>query len=94
METVNIHDAKSRLSQLVDKAAAGEDVVVSRGGKPVVRITRLKGAKREIRFGVLQGKVSVAADFDAPLPQSVLSPRSGRWPSRRASARSRPTRTN
>jgi prevent-host-death family protein len=41
METVNINDAKTRLSQLVDKAAAGEDVVVSRNGKPLVRITRL-----------------------------------------------------
>lgn len=73
METVNIRDAKSRLAQLVDKAEAGEDVVVSRDGKPVVRITRLAGAKRGIRFGVLQGKVIVAADFDAPLPQSVLA---------------------
>ncbi len=73
METVNIYDAKSRLAQLVDKAAAGEDVVVSRDGKPLVRITRLEGAKRAIRFGLLQGKVIVAADFDAPLPQSVVS---------------------
>lgn len=73
MKSVNIYDAKSRLSQLVDKAAAGEDVVVSRDGKPLVRITRLESAKRAIRFGLLQGKVIVAADFDAPLPQSVLS---------------------
>jgi prevent-host-death family protein len=73
METVNIRDAKSRLAQLVDKAEAGEDVVVSRDGKPVARITRLAGAKRSIRFGVLQGKVVVAADFDAPLPQSFPS---------------------
>lgn len=41
METVNIYEAKTRLSQLVDKAAAGEDVVVSRNGKPLARPTRL-----------------------------------------------------
>ena len=73
METVNIYDAKTRLSQLVDKAASGEDVVVSRNGKPLVRITRLDVPKRPIRFGVFKGKVKIAADFDAPLPEEVLA---------------------
>lgn len=41
MDSVNIYEAKTRLSQLVDKAAAGEDVVVSRNRKPLVRLTRL-----------------------------------------------------
>lgn len=72
METVNIYDAKTRLSQLVDKVVSGEDVVVSRNGKPLVRITRLESTKRPIRFGVLKGKVKIARDFDAPLPPSVL----------------------
>ena len=72
-ETVNIYDAKTRLSQLVDKAASGEDVVVSRNGKPLVRITRLEEPKRKIKFGVLKGKVKVAPDFDAPLPEEILS---------------------
>lgn len=72
-ETVNIYDAKTRLSQLVDKAAAGEDVVVSRNGKPLVRITRLEEPKRKIKYGVLKGKVKIAPDFDAPLPEEVLS---------------------
>ena len=78
MEAVNIYDAKTRLSQLVDKAAAGEDVVVSRNGKPLVRITQLEGPKRRITFGVLKGKVRIAADFDAPLPSSVLAAFEGR----------------
>ena len=43
--TVNIYDAKTRLSQLVDQAAAGEDVVVSRNGKPLARLTRLDKPK-------------------------------------------------
>jgi prevent-host-death family protein len=73
MESVNIYDAKTRLSQLVDRAASGEDVVVSRNGKPLVRITRLDSPKRRIKFGVLKGKVAIAADFDAPLPADVLA---------------------
>jgi len=78
MESVNIYDAKTRLSQLVDRAASGEDVVVSRNGKPLVRITRLMPPKRRVRFGVLKGKVTVAPDFDAPLPDDVLAGFEGR----------------
>lgn len=78
METVNIYDAKTRLSQLVDKAASGEDVVVSRNGKPLVRITQLQTARRQIKFGVLKGKVTVGSDFDAPLPDAVLAGFEGR----------------
>ena len=78
METVNIYEAKTRLSQLVDKAAAGEDVVVSRNGKPLVRITRLHPEKRVVRFGLLKGKIRIAADFDAPLPEDVQARFEGR----------------
>jgi prevent-host-death family protein len=78
METVNIYEAKTRLSQLVEKAASGEDVVVSRNGKPLARITQLEPRKRRITFGVLKGKVKIAADFDAPLPNDVLAGFDGR----------------
>ena len=78
METVNIYDAKTHLSKLVDKAASGEDVVVSRNGKPLVRITRLEPPKRRIRFGLLRGKLVVPEDFDAPLPDGILAGFEGR----------------
>ena len=78
METVNIYDAKTRLSQLVDKAAGGEDVVVSRNGKPLARITRLEASKRSIKFGLLRGKLTIPADFDAPLPAEVVAGFEGR----------------
>ncbi len=78
MDSINIYEAKTRLSQLVDKAAAGEDVVVSRNGKPLVRITRLEENKRPIRFGLLKGKVKVADDFDAPLPADLQASFEGR----------------
>ena len=73
MDAVNIYEAKTRLSQLVDQAASGEDVVVSRNGKPLVRITRLVEPKRRIKFGLLKGRLTVPADFDAPLPDEVLA---------------------
>jgi prevent-host-death family protein len=78
VETVNIYDAKTRLSQLVDKAAAGEDVVVSRNGKPLVRITRLDVPKRPIKFGLLEGRLIVPTDFDAPLADDVVAGFEGR----------------
>ena len=78
METVNIYDAKTRLSQLVDQVIAGEDVVIGRHGKPLVRITRLTTEPRRVTFGVLKGKGKVAADFDAPLPEEVLAGFEGR----------------
>ncbi|CAM3877141.1 type II toxin-antitoxin system Phd/YefM family antitoxin [Roseateles saccharophilus] len=78
MESVNIYDAKTRLSQLVDKAAAGEDVVVSRNGKPLVRITKLEVPKRRIKFGLLKGKLTVPTDFDATLPDEVVAGFEGR----------------
>jgi prevent-host-death family protein len=78
VDSVNIYEAKTRLSQLVDQAAAGHDVIVSRNGKPLVRITQLQAPKRRIKFGVLRGKVKIARDFDAPLPEQVLSQFEGR----------------
>jgi prevent-host-death family protein len=72
MTVVNIYDAKTRLSKLIEEAAAGNDVVIARGGKPVARLTRLDPPKRELKFGVLKGKIKVAADFDAPLPTEIL----------------------
>jgi len=78
METVNIYEAKTRLSQLVDKAVSGEDVVISRNGKPLVRVTKLDENKHRINFGVLKGKISIAPDFNAPLPDEVLATFEGR----------------
>jgi prevent-host-death family protein len=74
MKPINIYEAKTRFSELVDTAISGDDVVVSRNGKPLVRITRLEdGQKHRIKFGVLKGKIKIAADFDAPLPADILA---------------------
>ncbi len=73
MTVVNIYDAKTQLSKLIEQAAAGHDVVIARGGKPVARLTRLNAPKRKLRFGVLKGKIKVSEDFDAPLPSDILT---------------------
>jgi len=71
-KTVNIFEAKTNLSKLIAKAEKGEDVVIARAGKPVVRLTRLETAKKPIRFGGLKGKIWIADDFDEPLPEDFL----------------------
>lgn len=73
VEAVNIYDAKTRLSQLVDQAAAGQDVVVCRNGKPLARITQLEPVRSPIRWGLLKGQLLVPEDFDDPLPAGVLA---------------------
>ena len=78
MEIVNIYDAKTQLSKLVDRAAAGMDVLIGRNNKPIARITQLEKPNRHITFEVLEGKVRVAADFNSPLPDDVLAGFEGR----------------
>lgn len=78
MSTINIYEAKTQLSKLVEQAAAGQDIIIARGGKPVARLTRLLPARRPLQFGVLKGRVKLAADFDAPLPPEVLAQFEGR----------------
>jgi prevent-host-death family protein len=67
---VNIYDAKTRLSELVDRAAAGEDVIIAKAGKPVARLLPLRVRERTPGRGA--GKISMARDFDAPLPDGLL----------------------
>jgi len=78
MLTVNIYEAKTQLSKLVDLASSGTDVVIARAGRPVARLTVLKPEKRTYRLGLLEGKGWIADDFDAPLPDEILAGFEGR----------------
>jgi len=73
MAIVNIYEAKTQLSRLVERAAAGTDVIIARGGKPVARLTCLEVPRRRIRFGVLKGRAKASRDFNAPLADEVLA---------------------
>jgi prevent-host-death family protein len=69
---VNIYDAKTRLSELVDLAAGGEEIVIAKAGRPVARLVPLR-AVREARVPGRWGRtVKISADFDAPLPDELL----------------------
>jgi prevent-host-death family protein len=72
MKTVNLHAAKTHLSRLVDEAAAGQDVVIAKNGKPLVKLVAVSAGTRRKGFGTLKGKIRIADDFDAPLADSVL----------------------
>ena len=72
MQAVNIHHAKTHLSRLVDEAARGREIVIARAGKPVARLVPLSESPRKKKFGLLKGRIRIAADFDAPLPDDVL----------------------
>ena len=71
--TVSIYEAKTRLSHLVDRAMQGDQVVITRHGRPVARLVPASRARRPRRLGTLRGKIRVAADFDAPLPDDLLA---------------------
>ena len=71
--TVSIYEAKTRLSHLVDRAMQGDQVVITRHGRPVARLVPASRAWRPRRLGTLRGKIRVAADFDAPLPDDLLA---------------------
>lgn len=78
MEQVNIYEAKTHFSKYVEQAESGQDVIIARGGKQVARLTSIEPKKNPVRFGVLKGKVRVAADFDEALPDEVLAGFEGR----------------
>jgi prevent-host-death family protein len=65
---VNVHEAKTHLSKLIKRAAAGEDVVVARAGRPVARIVAYETSPEPRTPGLLAGQIEIGADFDEPLP--------------------------
>jgi prevent-host-death family protein len=71
VQTVNLHAAKTHFSRLVDAAAAGEEIIIAKAGKPVAKLVPLEDRPKR-RLGVLKGQAAIPADFDAPLPTEVL----------------------
>ncbi|MBN1906825.1 MAG: type II toxin-antitoxin system prevent-host-death family antitoxin [Deltaproteobacteria bacterium] len=71
--TYKIQDVIDKFPQLIKDVESGQDVIISREGKPLARISPVKSCEFKIQFGVLKGKIKVSEDFDAPLPDEVLS---------------------
>ncbi len=74
METVTIHAAKTRLSQLLARVEAGEEIILARGKKPIARLVPFRAPKPKREFGVLRGIVRVDAAFFEPLLETQLAP--------------------
>ncbi len=70
--TVNIHEAKTNLSKLLARVSIGDEVIIARSGKPIARLVPISGKSRRRVPGSAAGKVIIAPDFDAPLPEDVL----------------------
>ena len=78
MKQVNIHQAKTELSKLVERAESGEEIVIARAGKPVARLVAMTPRRSPRRLGLLDGKFKIPDDFNKPLPESILRAFEGR----------------
>ncbi|MGB8886831.1 MAG: type II toxin-antitoxin system Phd/YefM family antitoxin [Candidatus Korobacteraceae bacterium] len=68
---VNIHEAKTHLSKLLERVALGEEVIIAKAGKPVARLVAIKSHKSPRPLGLAKGEFTVPDDFDAPLPPEI-----------------------
>ncbi|MBR7747602.1 type II toxin-antitoxin system Phd/YefM family antitoxin [Undibacterium sp. BYS107W] len=73
MQVINIHDAKTQFSKLVEAASQGDEIVIARAGKPTARLVPISTQKLVRRPGALKDKLQIADDFDAPLPNEIQS---------------------
>ena len=72
MDTINLYDAKTNLSQLVERAAAGEEIIIAKAGRPLARLVPLAKRTTPRPLGRYAGQVTVGPNFNDPLPESFL----------------------
>ena len=77
-KTVNLYEAKTHLSELVERAARGEEVVIAKAGQPKAKLVPITQSRRRRKAGAWKGRVVIGADFDAPLPEEILAAFEGR----------------
>ena len=70
---INIHEAKTHLSRIVEDVAAGHEVVIAKAGRPMARLVPIWGTPLPKKLGLLRGRIKVPDDFNAPLPDEVLN---------------------
>jgi prevent-host-death family protein len=73
MAQVNVHEAKTHLSRLIERAAQGEVIVIARAGRPVAQLTALDTSPQMRRFGAMKGRAAVDDCFFEPLPDDELA---------------------
>lgn len=72
MVQINIHEAKTHLSRLVERAAAGEDIIIAKAGRPIARLVAFNAERPPRRLGALRGEIWVAEDFDET-PEEIIA---------------------
>jgi len=72
MLIINIHQAKTTFSKLIEAAMHGEEIIIAKAGKPVARLMPITEVKPKRKPGALKGKIKMSADFNAPLPDDLL----------------------
>ena len=75
----NLYEAQTHLSQLIDRAAAGEEIIIAKNGVPLARLVRLRGPGVTRRPGRWEGRLRIADDFDAPLSAALLAAFGSTW---------------
>ncbi len=78
MKSVNTHEAKTQLSRLLRRVAAGEEITIANRGVPVARLVPVPPKPAQRVLGIFRGEFSVPDDFDAPLPEELLDLFEGR----------------
>ncbi|HEX5460315.1 MAG TPA: type II toxin-antitoxin system prevent-host-death family antitoxin [Steroidobacteraceae bacterium] len=77
-KVLNIHEAKTHLSRIVEEVAAGKEIIIAKAGKPMARLSPITPTVKKKKLGLLKGKIRIAGDLNAPLPDEVLSSFEGR----------------
>ena len=72
MATVSIHHAKKHMSRLLERVAAGEEIIIERADKPTARLVPYQDLSLDRVPGLFEGQIKIAEDFDAPLPEEIL----------------------
>jgi prevent-host-death family protein len=70
---VNIHEAKTNFSKLLQRVAAGEEITIARAGVPVAKLVPAEPKREKRKLGIDEGRIHIADDFDAPLPDEILA---------------------
>ena len=78
MNQINIHQAKTQFSRLVERVAGGEEIIIAKSGKPVARLVPYAPKRTARRPGAMRGMIRIKKNFDAPLPKEILASFAGK----------------
>lgn len=70
-KSYNMHEAKTHLSRLAERAASGEEIVIARNGRPLAKLVPISEKREPRKLGAWKGKVRISDDFDDPLPWEI-----------------------